>query len=229
MLDQIKYINRLLLPEQELWFELFYWGKFKWCAVLEFQNTSWVIAESQSATGIKQLIYSKADQAIYLDNSIATPILKGLHEVLGDLLELSTLFGKEQKTIYIDKRASMHNLLPMSRVWNTGINDPEYFDKPEAYVQLIRECQKLAPDLKVRIQAITQRGEHEKIIHLIINGEEQQLLLDKELFDKKIFSMFNQYLKEERLVHTINENMEMQVLLVNEKQFYELNRRGLLI
>ena len=220
--------------EKKISFEAHYWGKFK---LVDIENTPKneeriLLATSNSAIGKSSLVVDLKQSSFYLPKRYKNPISNDPQEFFGDFESFLQKVKASGMEIYFDCRQKLECLIPPEAIYNTKINDPEAFDEVETYHQVIAACRKLAAG-RIEFDRVLGRviSEHHKVFEFHLGENSWQVDLTKELFDKDILTFLNEFTKLAgfQFAHTINSKMEMLILKLDDEQFEELERRGLLI
>lgn len=150
-----------------------------------------------------------------------------------DSTEKTTL---EQKSVlYFDKRKPLEDLLESQEYLITSISDPEHFENIEAYFDLLTLLQQLSKD-RVQFDEVSGKAisESQKEIILKKGTKFWQVNLNRELFDNDFIIRINEIMLEWgindfRFASTVNKQMQMVLLKLNEEKFALLKRMGMLI
>jgi len=137
--------------------------------------------------------------------------------------------------IYFDKRKKLEELLQPDLYLSTGINDPEYFEEIENYIELVHQFAQLS-NQQLSFDSIKgiEKERRLKELHLKKAKKEWTITLNKELFDNQFLLSINKILKDQKIkdyqfATTINESMEMVLLKLSTEQYSLLERMGLLV
>ncbi len=215
-----------------VYFEVHYWGKFQLLAS-PVKAGEWLqVAEKVTYGPPVFLLLSPTSGLFSLSTKPDFSIAESWDEFLDEEIQGESFEGS---SIYFDKRKKLEELLSAGDYFTTEINDPEYFEEVEAYMEVIEICEKMSGG-ELHFQAKSGRhvSEYKKEIYLHTAEKQYFITLSKELFDNEIIHGLNRILEDRgtdnyRFSSTINGELKMVILKLTADKFRELEGMGLLI
>lgn len=202
-------------------FEAHYWGRFK---VNPWKADPVVIAFAHKIGAPSIQLYYHMHEGFF-----SIPQLYG-HPIAFTIEALChpTLGG------YQDHRVAIDQLLPVTHILNTKINDLEIFEELGGYHDLFRAiAQCTHAEFQTQHFSIEHTVGLHKHVQVIEGNQIWTTNLSLSMYDPKFMDLFNDILKSKKagfiLAYTLNEKMEMLLLKLDANQYQELDRRGMLL
>jgi len=207
-------------------FHVYYWGRFELVEEYE-RNGHHFFAKASSNAINKNLSYQERN--IYLHEEGEQPRL-----ITDNLDSFFTTSKQNGRQLIFDSRASYEDLFFAEQMYISPFRDPEDFEEVNAYVNLVTGMEKHFGNVFGIKKINAEESGHLKIIYMQLSEMEWEIKLEKELFDTKLLHSLNRLLSrlgnsEETLHLSINPEMYMVILKLNESQLEKSARMGLIV
>jgi len=218
-------------------FEAHYWGRFQLTSLPggdhAFTQIPYPIAQRVDVGEGQSILYDPAQEAFFLSHQPDLPIAKSLSEFIPE--ELIEQFPTE-KSIHVDRRKKLEELLPPANYLHTGFDDPEAFEQIDAYKHWLELCEKLVGKRLLFGNSGVDQIE-QGVIRITLTAEDGrswEIFTDHELFNRNVLDWLNEILGELgfddfQLHYTLSPKLEMIMLKLDKTQFEHLESMGMLL
>ncbi|MEO0777323.1 MAG: hypothetical protein AAFW73_16270 [Bacteroidota bacterium] len=139
-----------------------------------------------------------------------------------------------QPEFYFDRRVSLEQLLPPDSFLHTPFRDPEAFETPEAYVQLLQLVAQVSQQSVAFDEVHPEIRGHQQVFRLRRTDRTREIIVSRTLFDQDFIHQLNQLigelaLSDRRLATSISPDLTMILLWLLPDQRARLQSRGMLL